>query len=443
MIAISDIKIIGIGGAGIAILNGIKPLLPEASFVAIDTDASVLAKCSIENQICLIENGEGAGGDTAIAQSGASEKASELEAVFGNSRLVVLVAGLGGGTGSIIAPMLAKVATENSNCEVISFTVSSLAIEGVEKTKLATKAKLALSRFTRASFTLPNDVILAKQNLPIIDAYAKANLYIVNMVQALARLLSSNGIVNIDFPTFVKLFDDNQTKQKNSFASFGRGYAENAVDDAIEQLQQSPLLPEDFSAKTMLLYLRCSPTFEMNKMQRLLELASQKFGSPAKMAFGAITDESLDTEIEVCAMGLCNEIVLQQAEIIEKKIESETKAEPVSTSFSNEEESVNETAEPEQPIKPKTEIEVAPPLQQTDVSIPPVPVEPEKKSFFGLGRRKKKQPVEVKPDDKQTEFKFVELSEQRGFFLDTPPNIRNGVDLDIPTYLRKGIKINL
>ncbi|MBQ2721509.1 MAG: hypothetical protein IJF70_01245, partial [Opitutales bacterium] len=67
MIAISDIKIIGIGGAGIAILNDIKPLLPEASFVAIDTDASALEKCQIENQICLIENGEGAGGDTAIA----------------------------------------------------------------------------------------------------------------------------------------------------------------------------------------------------------------------------------------------------------------------------------------------------------------------------------------------------------------------------------------
>ena len=175
-------------------------------------------------------------------------------------------------------------------------------------------------------------------------------------------------------------------------------------------------------------------------MQRLLELASQQFGSPSKMAFGAITDESLDTEIEVCAMGLCNEIVAQQ---LEEKLDVETKSEPVPTSFSNEEESVNETAEPEQPIKPKTEIEVAPPLQQTDVSIPPVPVEPENKSFFGLGRRKKKQPVEVKPDDKQTEFKFVELSEQRGFFLDTPPNIRNGVDLDIPTYLRKGIKINL
>ncbi len=442
MIAISDIKIIGIGGAGIAILNDIKPLLPEASFVAIDTDASALEKCQIENQICLIENGEGAGGDTAIAQSGASEKASELEAILNGSRLVVLVAGLGGGTGSIIAPMLAKVATENSNCEVVSFTVSALAIEGIEKTKLATKAKLALSRFTRASFTLPNDVILAKQNLPIIDAYAKANLHIVNMVQSLARLLSSNGIVNIDFPTFIKLFDDNQAKQKISYASFGRGYAENAVDDAIEELQQSPLLPKDFSAKTMLLNLRCSPSFEMNKMQRLLELASQKFGSPAKMAFGAITDESLDTEIEVCAMGLCNDIEHQQAEVIEDKFESENEIESAPTSFSNEEESVNKTAEPEQPAETKQVIDVAPPPQQTDISVPPVPVEPEKKSFFGLGRRKKKQP-EVKPDDNQTEFKFVELSEQRGFFLDTPPNIRNGVDLDIPTYLRKGIKINL
>lgn len=430
MIAISNIKFIGIGGAGIAILNDLKPLLPEASLLAIDTDASTLEKTTIENKICLIENGEGSGGDTTIAQNAAAQNASELESVLKDSRVIVLVAGLGGGTGSIIAPMLAKVASENPNCEVISFTASALAIEGVEKTTLAIRSQNSLSRYTRASFSLPNDVILAKQNLPILEAYEQANAYMVNMISTLAKILTSNGIVNIDFPTFVKLFDNNNASQKISYASFGRGFGESAVDDAVEELQKSPLLPKDFSAKTMLLSLRCSPTFEMNKMQRLLELASQKFGSPTRMAFGAITDESLNTSIEVCAMGLCN-----QQEITQPKVEE--------TSVQQTEPFSNETKEQEQKVVQK-EIQVAPPQQAIDVSVAPVPVEPEKKSFFGIGRgRKQKKQPDAQIDDQQTEFKFVELSEQRGFFQDTPPNIRNGVDLDVPTYMRKGMKIVL
>ena len=106
-------------------------------------------------------------------------------------------------------------------------------------------------------------------------------------------------------------------------------------------------------------------------------------------------------------------------------------------------EKINETKEQEQKVVQK-EIQVAPPQQAIDVSVAPVPVEPEKKSFFGIGRgRKQKKQPDAQIDDQQTEFKFVELSEQRGFFQDTPPNIRNGVDLDVPTYMRKGMKIVL
>ena len=435
MIAISNIKIIGVGGAGIAILNAIKQLLPEATLAIVDTDATALAKSTIENQICLIESGEGSGGDTNIAKSACAKHATELETLLKDSRLIVLVAGLGGGTGSVVAPILSKIASENPECEVISFTVSALAIEGDEKTNLAVRAQNYLSKRCLASFSLPNDIILARQNLPIVEAYSQANASIANTVYALAKMLSSNGIVNIDFPTFVKLFSDNKEVQKCAYASFGRGFAESAVDDAIEELQKSPLLPQNFSAKTMLLALRCSPTFEMNKMQRLLELASQKFGSPARMAFGAITDDSLDSTIEVCAIGLCNHQETERVPTEEVSVEPET--------FSN----TNDISDNSEPVQVEqqqnVEIQVAPPPERIDVSTPPVPVEPERKSFFGFGRRRKVKKGESEAEKLQTEFTFMELSEQRGFFQDTPPNIRNGVDLDVPTYMRKGIKINL
>ena len=418
MIDLSNIKIIGVGGAGVSILNAIKQALPNGSFAVVDTDANALAKSDIENKICLIDGGEGAGGDISIAEKSAIEHAEELEALIDDTRLVVLVAGLGGGTASVVAPMLSKIASAKPDCNIVSFTVSALAIEGEEKTHLAKRAQNYLAKRCVALFTLPNDIILARQNLPITQAYASANAYIVNMVCSLAKMLSSNGIVNIDFPTFVKIFSNTDEEQKLSYACFGRGFADSAVDDAIAELQKSPLLPPNFSAKTMLLSLRCSPSFEMNKMQRLLELASQTFGSPAKMAFGAVTDESLDSSIEVCAIGLCKP--------------SQAEEQQDANTFSN---SV-ETDTSDQPVR--VEVEIAPPPVQVDVSKPPVPVEQTGKKTT---RKPVKQKAESETDKNQTEFKFMELSEQRGFFLDTPPNYINGVDLDIPTYLRKNINV--
>ncbi len=462
MLDISNIKIVGVGGAGLSILENIAAKIPMASLVAIDTDANALEKSSVERKILLIENGEGTGGDTEIAKKAAASKATELSTLTFGTRLMIIIAGFGGGTGSVVAPMISKISSENPECEILSFAALPLSIEGEEKNELAKKAQAYMSRRCRATFSLPNDIILAKQNLPIAQAYANANDCISNVVSSAVISASANGIVNIDYPTFIKIFSVD-TDAKASFAAFGRGWGDNAVEEAIEGLSQSPLLPQDFKARTMLLSLRCPPSFEMNKMQMLLESAARKFGTPQRFAFGAIAEESFDENIEVCAMGLCDNSRATSTQLhtptdivepVKEVSEPEPKQEEArsQTTLSNEletEESQTESTDehlPEEPaVSAREEVKIEPPLERMDVSVKPVPVKSERRSFFGFGRRKKSQKkgVDENIDKQQTEFKFMELSEQRGFFHDTPPNIRNGEDLDVPTYMRRGIKINL
>jgi len=452
MLAISNIKILCAGGAGLGVANDILAEMPNANVAAIDTDGSALERCRAERKLLLAENGEGAGGDIQFAKQAAAKHADELSALASGTRLLVIIAGLGGGTGSIIAPMISKIAASNPECKTVSFSILPLSAEGAEKAALAKKAKEYLDGKCLAAFALPNDIILARENMPISQAYGRANSHISNAVRALVKMLSSEGMVNIDYPSFVKIFSRPDTQERlQSFAAFGRGYGENAVSDAVDDLLKSPLLPDGFAARSMLLGVRCPPNFEMNKMQMLLETASQKFGTPARLAFGVVAEENFDSAIELCALGMCEvkkeaEAKPASAEPIEEPL-SEPTSEPAAKAPAEQKSVV---AKNEQPLAEKAAAPEAAPLPENppapaiDVSKPPVPVEPEKrgKSLFGFGR-KKKAPAPKIDDKQQTEFKFMELSQQRGFFLDTPPNIRNGEDLDVPAFMRRGIKINL
>lgn len=448
MLANSQIKIIGVGGAGISVINDIADeSLDGAILAAIDTDAAALSNCKAERKISLVENGEGSGGDTSISKEAAVAHAHEIETLAKGARLIILIAGLGGGTGSVIAPMISKIAGENPECTVVSFAIMPLSIEGTQRGVLALRAQNYLSKHCRAAFALQNDIILARLNTPIADAFKVSNSNIVTAVCSLVKMLTSKGIVNIDFPTFSKIFSSDNSA-KTSFVAYGIGEGADAVENAVAELLKSPLIPENSSAKSMIVSLRCGENFEMNKMQMLLELAARKFGMPERMAFGAVNEEKFGGNIEVCAMGLCesnDESKTDQSDIGDRQAETKVEApadavEDIVENRSNKDDTITSTAEVE-----KT---VSAPVASSAINTPPpvlaAPEKSERKSFFGFGKRKHQTKDSKSEEEKnQTEFKFMELSQQRGFFQDTPPNIRNGVDLDVPTYMRKGIKIVL
>lgn len=487
------IKIVGVGGAGIAVLGDIVAEGLGAQTAAVDTDARSVANSTADIKIALIENGEGSGCDTSVAKEAAVAHAEELSALPQDTRLLIIIAGLGGGTGSVVAPMISKIAAGNPDCAVVSFAIMPLSVEGAQRASLALRAQTYLSKHSRAAFALKNDVILARLNAPISEAFAVSNMNVVAAVNSLVKMLSSRGIVNVDFPSFMKIFS-RQTKTE-AFLAYGTGEGADAVEEAAAALERSPLAPENVRATAAIVSLRCGKNFEMNKMQRLLEAVSEKYSTPERMAFGAIAEDSFGDNIEVCVMGLCKTDAADgksaaKAEEPQQPTEasvretreptSETPADSVSETVRHAVAETQPTSEAERatqpaavqgelPSEPQVEeafepqidevktaddsitssenIRVDAPAASSAANSPaPVLAESEPKSarkpFFNFGRRKKAKA----PEDEskaQTEFKFMELSQQRGFFQDTPPNMRNGVDLDVPTFMRKGIKIVL
>lgn len=455
MLATSQIKIAGVGGAGIAVLNDLAPELPAGvATAAVDTDAAAVEGSAASVKIALIENGEGSGADTMAAKEAAVAHAKELETLADGARLLVLLAGLGGGTGSVVAPMISKIAAQTSDCAVFAFSVLPLSVEGSQRQTLAFRAQNYLAKHCRAAFALPNDLILARLNAPIAEAFAAANANVVSAAASLVKMLSARGIVNVDFPTLSKVFP--KREDARAFVAYGTGAGEDAVARAVAELSKSPMLPDGAKPESLVLSLRCGKNFEMNKMQMLLESVSDAFGRPERMAFGAAAEDAFSDNIEVCVMGPCPSAPKSAAETKPVQSAAQTAAEPAAEqpaspapaqSAAAEERASEDVSIPEakdDTITSNEKVEVAAPLASAAANTPaPVPAEPEekgRKSFFGFGRKKKKAPESPKT---QTEFEFMELSQQRGFFQDTPPNIRNGVDLDVPTYMRKGIKIVL
>ena len=455
MLATSQIKIAGVGGAGIAVLNDLAPELPAGvATAAVDTDAAAVEGSAASVKIALIENGEGSGADTMAAKEAAVAHAKELESLADGARLLVILAGLGGGTGSVVAPMISNIAAQNPDCAVFSFSVLPLSVEGSQRQTLAFRAQNYLAKHCRAAFALPNDLILARLNAPIAEAFAAANANVVSAAASLVKMLSARGIVNVDFPTLSKVFP--KREDARAFVAYGTGAGEDAVARAVAELSKSPMLPDGAKSESLVLSLRCGKNFEMNKMQMLLESVSDAFGRPERMAFGAAAEDAFSDNIEVCVMGPCPPAPKPAAETKPVQPAAQTAAQPEAEqpaapapaqSAAAEERASEDVSIPEakdDTITSNEKVEVAAPLASAAANTPaPVPAEPEekgRKSFFGFGRKKKKAPESPKT---QTEFEFMELSQQRGFFQDTPPNIRNGVDLDVPTYMRKGIKIVL
>jgi len=436
----SIVRIIGIGGAGTAVVKDVFALFPSgAEIAAVDTDTRALRESGIPKTLALTEKDCGTGGDITLAKQAADAHSRALESIAQGTKLLVLIAGLGGGTGSVIAPLVSKFAAANPDVAVLCFCIMPLSVEGGQRAALARKSFAYLSKKCAAVFELKNDVILARSDAPVSEAYAIANSNIVKAVYSLVKMLFSKGIVNVDLQTVKKIFSDSAA---SAFIGYGLGMGKGCVDEALEELLKSPLLKPSLKARNVLLSLVCGPSFEMNRMQYLLESASQKFGSPARVAFGAIADESFGDRIEVCAMGISE---VEEPKAQPQAEEPRAEEQPSQTTA---EAAISQSPAPQQNVCAAVS---APAPISSAAGKPPVLAAEERahkrrRSFFSFKNEKdesSKKDEHAQTPISQGEFGFMELSQQRGFFGDTPPNIRNGIDLDVPTYMRRGIRIVL
>lgn len=413
------IKLIGVGGAGSNAVDRLKmENLERLQMAVINTDYQALSTSPVQDKVLIgtsVTRGLGAGGDPDLGREAAEADREKIAAIVKGCDLVFLIAGMGGGTGSGAAPVVAEVASE-AGALVISFVTMPFTFEGGRRVKQAEEGLVALRRCCDAVIPLPNDMLLqeAEDGETALDSFARADEWIGRAVRSIWAMMFRTGLINLDFATLRQAFYQRGGK---TLFGLGNGSGENAVSQAIESLKLCPLLhTPEFSRKAdrILVNIVGGTDLTLPKVNEIMTAVAEQFGRDSHIIMGAVIDESLQNQVEVCVLGTTE--IGGRGVVVRRPAAQKPKASTSSTSFPFE----------EQPRSTATTTVHAPVATQSSSAKPSAPTK-----------------AQAKPAADQDElFSFGE-ADSRGFFDKTDRNLFEGQDLDVPTYLRKGIKISI
>lgn len=414
------IKVIGLGGAGGNAVDRLKmENLDRLQLAAINTDLQALNASPLEEKVLIgsaITRGLGAGGDPDLGYEAAESDREKIAQVVRDCDLIFLIAGMGGGTGSGAAPLVAEIASE-AGALVIAFVTMPFTFEGGRRVKQAEDGLLALRRSCDAVIPLPNDVLLqeAAEGETALDSFARADAWIGRGVRSVWAMMFRTGLINLDFATLRQAF---HTRGGKTLFGLGSGEGEDAAADAIESLGMCPLLATpEFSRKAdrLLVNIVGGTDLTLAKVNEIMSAVTERYGRDSHVIMGAVIDEDLQGKVEVCVIGTSDiggRMTTRRPLPARQRTVSGTSAAMA--------------AAPEaQPIEAVTKVATS------DAA-------PSRARVLTAPRSKAEQAAVA-----QNEFFFQNLVENRGHFERTDRNLFEGQDLDVPTYLRKGIKINL
>ena len=421
------IKFIGVGGAGSNVVDRLKmENLERLQLAVINTDFQALSSSPVQDKVLIgmgITRGLGAGGDVELGREAAENDREKIAAVMKDCNLVFLVTGLGGGTGTGAAPIVAEIAAE-TGALVIAFVTMPFSFEGGRRLKQAEDGLRALRQVCDAVIPLPNDVLLqeAADNETVLDSFARADAWIGRGVKSIWAMLFKEGLINLDFATLRQAF---HTRGGKTLFGLGAGQGENAIPDTIASLKMCPLLATpEFSRKAdrLLVNIMGGADLTLPKVNELMTAITEQFGRESLIIMGAVIDEELAGRVEVCVIGTSD---LGRGALPPKRAiltgKGRTAAQPkAEAAFAFE-------PEPAAAKSRGATTTSAAPFAETKTS-----------AAANAGNAA----AGASAKTAQEEFGFGEV-ESRGGFEKTDRNLFDGQDLDVPTYLRKGIKIVL
>jgi cell division protein FtsZ len=298
----AKIRVIGVGGAGgNAVNNMISSKLQGVKFISANTDAQSLevSRAAVKIQIGeKLTEGLGAGADPEIGRQAAMESIDAIRNAVGNSHMVFITAGLGGGTGTGAAPIVAEVSKESGSLTVAVVTMP-FSFEGKKRMKQAEEGMKALKEVVDTVITIPNDRLrgLASRNATMIEMFRKADDVLLHSVKGITDLIMMPGLVNLDFA------DVRTTMSKAGMALMGTGIAsgDDRAVEAAEKAISHPLL-EDVSiggARGVLMNITCGPDLTMAEMADASDRIYNEAGDDAEIIWGAVLDENIGDELRV------------------------------------------------------------------------------------------------------------------------------------------------
>lgn len=296
-----DIVVAGIGGAGANAVNRmIYAGVRGVRFVALNTDAQVLSLSEAPERICLGQDytkGLGAGGNAAVGARAATESTEEIRAALGEADLVFIAAGMGGGTGTGGAPIVASIAKELGALTIGIITLP-FTFEGSRRRRIAEEGLVALSTEVDALITIPNDRLLSftEKDCSLADAFKLADDVLCQGVQGIAEVINVPGLVNVDFADVRTVLCEAGT----ALMSIGQGQGDNRAQRAAEEAIAGGVLNAPIrGAQRVLFNITGGEEMTLFEVNEVAEYITAAIDTTADITFGAVVDSTLGDTIRV------------------------------------------------------------------------------------------------------------------------------------------------
>jgi len=289
------IRVIGVGGSGGNTINHmVSSNVSGVDFIAINTDAQDLHKSKAKKKIHIgksLTRGLGTGMNPDMGKQAAEETREEIQEAIKGSDMVFITCGMGGGTGTGAAPVVAKIARE-LGALTVGVVTKPFGFEGQQRMRLADQGLSELRKAVDASIVIPNDKILAivSRDTGVKNAFAMCDDILKQAVEGISDLITQTGIINVDFADVRTIMQNAGSALMGIGVAIGEKRAEAAARAAIN----SPLLEVSITgAKGVLFSVAGSDDLGMLEIQDAANVITEAIDPDAKVIFGAITDESL------------------------------------------------------------------------------------------------------------------------------------------------------
>lgn len=301
------IKVVGLGGAGGNVLD--RLLLDgvhDMELITINTDAQALTASVVEHKVQLgrsTTRGLGAGGDPEIGYAAAEEGVEEISRAIEGAHILFLCVGLGGGTGSGAARIIASLAREQ-RALVISFATLPFAFEGKRRRAQADEALAALQRYSDVVVHFENDR-MGDSVAPLAgiqEAFNAADHTLSQSIRAISRLVRQRGLVNIGFDELTTALRGSHVAGAHCVFGYGEASGDNRAHEALTLALKNPLMDKGRmleDARNILVNVAGGPSMTLNEVQILMEELNRHISDQTRLLFGAAVDPSLGQKISV------------------------------------------------------------------------------------------------------------------------------------------------
>ncbi|MBC1389652.1 cell division protein FtsZ [Listeria welshimeri] len=373
--SLATIKVIGVGGGGNNAVNRmIEHGVQGVEFISVNTDAQALNLAKAETKLQIgtkLTRGLGAGAVPEIGKKAAEESREQIEEALKGSDMVFVTAGMGGGTGTGAAPVIAQIAKE-MGALTVGVVTRPFGFEGPKRTKQALTGTEAMKEAVDTLIVIPNDRLLqiVDKNTPMLEAFREADNVLRQGVQGISDLIAVPGLINLDFADVKTIM----TNRGSALMGIGIATGENRAAEAAKKAISSPLLETSVDgAKGVLMNITGGSNLSLYEVQEAAEIVSSASDEDVNMIFGSVINDELKDEliVTVIATGFDEEKQAQQQAQVNRRPNQSIQVNRPSYAVQDEPQTDYAQNAPQQTNNPVQEQPQAEPQQNSsDVDVP-------------------------------------------------------------------------